>query len=244
MTKPQKWTEERTATLAKFVSDMDVVSQETVAEAAAMLETTGRSVAAKLRKMGVEVEKVDTKHVKSFSEEQEEALREFLADHEGEYTFAEIADHFAAGAFTAKQIQGKVLSMELTDLVKKTPKKEYERSFSAAEEAKFVALVKEDASLEKIASALGREPQVVRGKALSLLRAGEIDAIPRSEKIAVKAADPLDAIVTEDYTVAEIAGLINRSERGVKTMLTRRGRSAKDHNGAAKREKRDSKSAT
>ena len=240
--KPKKWTEESTATLKNFVGDDSVpVSQDTVAEAAKMLETTTRSVAAKLRKLGYEVDKVETVATKAFSEEQEEALKTFLADNEGEYTFAEIAAQFADGAFTAKQIQGKVLSMDLTALVKKTPKKEYERTFSAAEESKFVALVNEGASLEKIATALKRDVPVIRGKALSLLRTGEIDAIPKSEKIAVAETDPLATIDVANLTVAEIAEKLDRTERGIKTMLTRRGLEAKDYNGAAKREKRDSK---
>lgn len=241
-TKPKKWTEESTATLKNFVGDDSVeVTQDTVAEAAKMLDTTPRSVAAKLRKMGYDVAKVENTASKAFSDEQEEALREFLTDNEGEYTFAEIAEKFADGAFTAKQIQGKVLSMELTTFVKKTPKKEYERTFSAAEEGKFVELVKAGASLEKIATALKREVAVIRGKALSLLRTGEIDGIPKSEKVAVEAADPLATIAVAELTVAEIAEKLDRTERGIKTMLTRRGLSAKDYDGAAKRDKRDAK---
>lgn len=239
--KPKKWTEESTESLKNFVAGEDVVSQGTVAEAAAMLETTARSVAAKLRKMGYTVAKVDSTHVKSFSDEQEEALEAFLADNAGEYTFAEIAEKFEGGAFTAKQIQGKVLSMELTDSVKKAPKREYERSFSASEEKTFVDLVKGSASLEKIATALKREVAVIRGKALSLLRSGEIDAIPRSEKVAVEATDPLATLDIGSLTVEEIADKLDRTPRGVKTMLTRRGLAAKDYDGAGKREKRDAK---
>jgi hypothetical protein len=239
--KPKKWTEESTESLKNFVGGESPVTQATVAEAAKMLETSTRSVAAKLRKLNYEVAKVETTHVKSFSDEQEEALAEFLNDNAGEYTFAEIAEKFEGGAFTAKQIQGKVLSMELTDKVKKAPKREYERSFSSAEEKTFVDLVKEGASLEKIGGALKREVAVIRGKALSLLRTGEIASIPRSEKVAVEATDPLATLDVSTLTVAEIADKLDRSERGIKTMLTRRGLSAKDYDGAGKREKRDAK---
>lgn len=241
--KPKKWTPENTETLVKFVEGEDVVSVATVGEAAAMLETTTRSVAAKLRKMGYDVEKVESAHVKSFSDEQEEALRVFLEDNHGEYTFAEIADKFAEGAFTAKQIQGKILSMELTGSVKKTPRKEYERTFSAAEEAEFVKLARSGSSLEVIAEALGREVAVIRGKALSLLRSEEIESIPRSERVAVKAEDPLATLNVAELTVEEISERLDRSPRGVKVMLTRRGLVAKDYDGAAKREKRDAKTA-
>jgi hypothetical protein len=242
--KPKKWTEESTRGLTNYVGDGSVsVSQETVAEIAKMLETSTRSVAAKLRKMDYTVDKVQSTHVKAFSDEQEEALVAFLEANSGEYTFADIAENFADGAFTSKQIQGKVLSMDLTSLVKKTPKKEYERSFSAAEEVKFVELVKAGASLEKIAAALGREVPVIRGKALSLLRTEVIDGIPKSEKIAVAETDPLATLDVPNLTVAEIADKLDRTERGVKTMLTRRGIAAKDYDGAAKREKRDAKVA-
>jgi len=240
--KPKKWTEETTTTLKNFVGDdSGSVSQDTVREAAAMLDTSPRSVAAKLRKLDYVVDKVDSTTTKAFSDEQEEALSAFLADNEGEYTFAEIAERFADGHFTAKQIQGKVLSMELTAMVKKTPKKEYERSFSAAEEATFVEMVNAGASLEKIAAKLGREVPVIRGKALSLLRTSEISAIPKSETVAVKEADPLATLDVANLSVAEIAERLDRTERGVKTMLTRRGVSAKDYDGAGKRDKRDAK---
>ena len=46
-----------------------------------------------------------------------------------------------------------------------------------------------------------------------------------------------------DMTVAEIAEATGKSERGVKSMLSRRGISAKDHDGVAKRAKLDAKSA-
>ncbi len=51
-----KWTDERTDTLTEFVGEESPVSQSTVIEAADELETSPRSVASKLRKMGYEVE--------------------------------------------------------------------------------------------------------------------------------------------------------------------------------------------
>ncbi|WPJ68388.1 putative transcription factor D5 [Salmonella phage STP-SP2] len=44
-------------------------------------------------------------------------------------------------------------------------------------------------------------------------------------------------------TVAEIAEKTGKSERGVKSMLSRRGLVAKDYDGAAKRAKLDAKAA-
>ena len=74
------------------------------------------------------------------------------------------------------------------------------------------------------------------GKALSLLRAGAIDAIPRQETTkASTTVDPLEAIDNlGDMTVEDIAETIGKTTRGVKTMLTRRGLSASDYDGAAK----------
>ena len=133
-----KWTDERTAELTSFVGNESPVSQETVAEAADRLETSTRSVSSKLRKMGFEVELASARASKSFSESQEATLVSFLESNSGEYTYAQIADHFEGGAFSAKQLQGKILSMELTDHVKPAPKVESVKTYSADEEATFI----------------------------------------------------------------------------------------------------------
>ena len=114
-----KWTEERTEALENFVGDESPVSQATVADAADELETSTRSVSSKLRKLGYDVELASANATRAFSEAQEETLRAFLEDNEGEFTYAQIAEVFEDGAFSPKQIQGKVLSMELTGAVKK-----------------------------------------------------------------------------------------------------------------------------
>jgi transposase-like protein len=233
-----KWTEERTAELTAFVGDEAPVSQATVAEAADRLETSTRSISSKLRKMGFDVELASAAGGRSFSEDQEATLRAFVEANSGEYTYAQIAEHFEDGAFSAKSIQGKILSMELTDHVKPAPKVEAVRTYSEAEEAQFVAMVQEGAFVEAIAEALGRSVNSVRGKALSLLRSGHIDAIPRQEttKGAAK-QDPLADLDVADMTVEAIAEAIGKTARGVKTMLTRRGLSAADYDGAAKQAK-------
>jgi len=233
-----KWTEERTDELTSFVGDESPVSQATVAEAAERLETSTRSVSSKLRKMGFEVELASASASRSFSEDQEATLRAFVETNSGEYTYAQIAEHFEDGAFSAKSIQGKILSMELTDHVKPAPKVEAVRTYSEAEEAKFISMVQDGAFVEAIAEALGRSVNSVRGKALSLLRSGHIDAIPRQEttKGAAK-QDPLADLAVADMTVEAIAEAIGKTARGVKTMLTRRGLAAADYDGAAKQAK-------
>jgi transposase-like protein len=233
-----KWTDERTAELTAFVGDEAPVSQATVAEAADRLETSTRSISSKLRKMGFDVELASAASGRSFSDDQEATLRAFVEANSGEYTYAQIAEHFEDGAFSAKSIQGKILSMELTGHVKPAPKVEAVRTYSEAEEAQFVAMVQEGAFVEAIAEALGRSVNSVRGKALSLLRSGHIDAIPRQEttKGAAK-QDPLADLDVADMTVEAIAEAIGKTARGVKTMLTRRGLSAADYDGAAKQAK-------
>jgi predicted transcriptional regulator len=236
MTNVPKWDEARTAQLVSYVGDESPVSIETVKGAAEHLETTDRSIAAKLRKMDYEVEKVGTTNTKTFTDKQEDFLVAFLEKNSGEYTFAEIAEVFADGEFSAKQIQGKVLSLEMTDHVKPAEKKVYERTFTDADQKTFVKMANAGAMLEEIAEKLNRSIASVRGKALSLLRSKEIDSIPASQKVA-KSEDAFEGITVENLTVAELAEKVGRTERGVKTMLTRRGLVAKDYDGAAKKEK-------
>ena len=231
-----KWTDERTEALTTFVGGESPVSQETVAEAADHLETSTRSVSSKLRKMGFEVELASARASKSFSESQEATLVSFLEANSGEYTYAQIADHFENGAFSAKQLQGKILSMELTDHVKPAPKVESVKTYSADEEATFISMVNDGAFVEAIAEALGRSVNSIRGKALSLLRSGDIDAIPRQETTkGTSKADPFEDLSDiASMTVEQIAEAIGKTARGVKTMLTRRGLAAADYDGAAK----------
>ena len=75
-------------------------------------------------------------------------------------------------------------------------------------------------------------------KLLACLRSGDINAIPKQEvtKGASK-EDPLADLSVGDMTVEAIAEAIGKTARGVKTMLTRRGLTASDYDGAAKKEK-------
>ena len=230
-----KWTDERTAALTDFVGDESPISYATVVEAADQLETSPRSVASKLRKMGQEVESSASVTTRAFSEAQENTLRSFVVDNAGVYTYGQIAEAFEDGEFSSKQIQGKLLSMQLTEHVKPAPKVEAVRTFSEAEEAEFVKHAAEGAFLEDIAEALGQTVNQVRGKALSLLRQGSIDAIPaQKESKAASRVDPLEGVDVADMTVEEIADQIGKTARGVKTMLTRRGLTASNYDGAAK----------
>ena len=234
-----KWTDERTAELTSFVGDESPVSQSTVAQAADQLETSTRSVSSKLRKMGFDVELASASASRAFSDAQEATLASFVSDNSGQYTYADIAAHFEGGAFSPKSIQGKILSMELTDHVKPAPKPESVKTYTDAEEATFVEMVNGGSFVEEIADALGKTVNSVRGKALSLLRADAIVAIPKQKETkGASKADPLaDLGDVSGMTVEEIATAIDKTARGVKTMLTRRGLVAADYDGAAKKEK-------
>ena len=190
-----KWTDERTDTLTNFVGTESPISQATVAEAATTLETSTRSVSSKLRKMGYDVALASASTQRAFSDEQESTLEAFVTSNSGEYTYADIAGLFEDGHFSPKSIQGKILSMELTGHVKPAPKVEAVRTYTPAEEAYFIDMVNGGDFVEAIAEAMGRSVNSVRGKALSLLRSGDIDAIPRQESTkSASAADPLPTI--------------------------------------------------
>lgn len=230
-----KWTDERTAQLTSFVGDESPISQVTVVEAAEQLETSTRSISSKLRKMGYVVELASAASGKGFTPAQEATLSSFVTDNSGEYTYAQIAEHFENGAFSAKQIQGKILSMELTGHVAPAPKVEAVRTYNEAEEATFVQMVNSGAFVEAIAEALGRSVNSIRGKALSLLRSGDIEAIPRQEHTkGTDKSDALEGVDVAGMTVEAIAEAVGKTARGVKTMLTRRGLTAADYDGAAK----------
>jgi hypothetical protein len=232
-----KWTDERTQQLVDFVGNESPVSQAMVADAADELETSVRSVSSKLRKMGYDVELASANASKSFSDEQEATLSNFVTDNSGVYTYAEIASNFEGGAFSAKSIQGKILSMQLTEHVKPAPKVETVKSYNEDEEAQFVALVNDNAFIEDIAEALGRSVNSIRGKALSLLRAEVINAIPKQKETKGSSKnDPLEGMDITDMSVQSIADEIGKTPRGVKTMLTRRGIQCSDYNGAAKKD--------
>ena len=230
-----KWTDERTDALTNFVGEESPVSQATVAEAAESLETSTRSISSKLRKMGYEVELASSAGGKSFTETQEATLHAFVTDNSGQYTYAQIAEHFESGSFSPKSIQGKILSMELTEHVAPAPKVESVRTYSEAEETTFIEMVNDGGFVEAIAEALDRSVNSVRGKALSLLRSGDIAAIPRQETTKGSSnVDPLADVDVTSMTVEAIAESIGKTARGVKTMLTRRGLTAADYDGAAK----------
>lgn len=238
----KKWNDANIATLMALVANETPVSAATVASAADSLGVTVRSVASKLRQLDIEVASMATVKVPSFTLEQGADLVNFISANEGLLTYKEIAEQFQDGAFSAKQIQGKILALELTGSVKATEKAEAVRTYTDAEEATFIDMVANGNFIEEIATALNKSVASIRGKALSLTRQEKIAAIPAQKeshaKDNVDAVEALGAAIA-NMTVAAIAVATEKTERGIKTLLTRRGIKVADYDGAAKKAKND-----
>lgn len=246
--KAKKWSDEAVATLLKVVGNESPVSSATVERAAEALgeEFTVRSVASKLRQLDVEVASMAKEKSSAFSEQETDALIKFVAKNDGTLTYKQISENFAGGKFNAKQIQGKLLALELTGSVKPAEKVEVARTYTEAQEAKFIDMATSGAFIEDIAKALNKEVASVRGKALSLMRKGLIDKIPAQRQSHAK--DQVDPIVAlgdkiATMTVAEIAAAVDKTERGLRTLLTRRGINVADYKGADKKAKAEAKLA-
>lgn len=242
--KTKKWSDEVVAQLNAIVGNSNPVSAQAVEKAAQELGFTARSVASKLRQLDREVASMAQTKTSPFSESQTQSLKEFVTRKAGSLTYKEIAEKFEGGAFTAKQIQGKLLALEMTGMVKPAEKVEVARTYTAQEEAKFVELVKSGKFIEDIAQALNKSISSVRGKALSLTRNGQIEKIPaQKESHAQNTVDPVAALGDSigKMTVAEIAAAVDKTERGIKTLLTRRGISVADYDGAQKKAKAEAK---
>lgn len=246
--KAKKWSDATVDQLMKLVGSQRPVSAAAVESAAEALgaEFTARSVASKLRQLEVEVASMAKEKTSAFTEDEGAELAEFVVNNQGELTYKQIAEEFMDGKFTAKQIQGKLLALELTGSVKPAEKVEVARTYTDAEEAKFIAMAEKGSFIEDIAAALNKTVASVRGKALSLTRKGQIAKIPaQKNSYAKESVDPVSQLGNKIHsmTVAEIAAAVDKTERGLKTLLTRRGIKVADYDGAAKRAKAEAKAA-
>lgn len=229
------WNEENTATLESAVAGVEVISQEQQKTLAETIGTTARSIGSKLRKLGYTNVALASAKPALMTDAEVAELTEILDANPGVYTYAEIATVLAGGKFSTKQVQGKVLGLQRTDAVKAAPKKEAVRKYSEVEEAQFIEMSQAGASVEDIAAALGRNVQQIRGKGLSLFREGKIAAIPaQAVKVGKKAVDVLEGLDVASMTIAELVVATEKTERGVKSILTRRSLACADYDGAAK----------
>lgn len=244
--KAKKWSDANIATLTNNIGSVRPVAATTVAQLAKMLNVSERSVASKLRQLDIEVASMAKEKVPAFSTQEGDALTKFVGENSGAFTYGEIAERFAGGKFTAKQIQGKILALELTASVKPTEKVEAARTYTESEENTFISMANGGKFIEEIAAALNKTIASVRGKALSLTRKGQIEKIPaQKESHAKSTVDPVEALGTSiaTMTVAEIAKVVDKTERGLKTLLTRRGIKVADYDGASKKERNEKKAS-
>jgi hypothetical protein len=186
-----------------------------------------RSLTAKLRKLGYDVP-TKPKAAPAFDEAETTDLTAFLESNSGVHTAEEIATHFSSAwnrEVTSRQVNGKALSLEMTGHIKPAEKKVAPRTYSEAEEQQISDMANSGAFLEDIAAALGKPVNSIRGKLLSM----QIKA-PQRDKKAAK-SDSYDGIddLALSMTVADLAAHYGKSERGVKTVLTRRGISSTDY---------------
>jgi len=247
MSTSKKWTDENTNTLTESAGLVaaGTVSAETITQIAEEMGFSPRSISSKLRKLGYTVASLAKEKVSAFSAEDTEALREYLTEHEGEFTYAELASNFKDGEFSPKQIQGKILALELTSMVKASEKVEAARKYTEQEETTFIEMANSGSYIEDIAAKLGKEVASIRGKALALLSQKKIESIPVQRESTAKSREDVFETLTDitTMTVEQIAEATGKTVRGVKSALTHRGIKVVDYDGAAKREKALGKAA-
>lgn len=219
-----EYTEEMVARMQEVAKNE--LTEESIEGLMAEFDFPRRSVTAKLRKLGFDVPKKPGA-APIFSADETEALAEYLDDNSGEFTAEEIAAHFSDAwgrEVNARQINGKALSMEKTGDIKPAEKKVAPRTYSESDEALITKLVGEGKFLEDVADAVGRPVNSIRGKLLSMgLKA------PQRDKKTAK-SDPYEGIEDMlDKSVEEIATAFDKTVRGVKTVLTRRGLACADY---------------
>jgi arsenate reductase-like glutaredoxin family protein len=242
----KNWSDEAVDQLMQIVGNESPVSVDSVERAAEQLGKTTRSIASKLRQLDREVASLAKEKTSAFTADEGADLADFVQANAGNLTYKEIAENFADSKFSAKQIQGKLLALELTGSVKPAEKVEVARTYTEAEEATFVRMADAGNFIEDIAAKLNKTVASVRGKALSLTRKGQISKIPaQRESHAKESVDPVVALGARIHTmtVAEIAQAVDKTERGLRTLLTRRGIKVADYDGAAKKAKAEAKAA-
>lgn len=242
------WNAENTAQLQTIANAIEgtILQSHLPAIVEEMDGPTQRAVSSKLRSLNYTVQKADEAKVPAWSVDETEGLVDFVTSNEGAYTYAEFAAQYLGGKFSTKQVQGKLLSLELTDKVKPTPKAEAvsAKTYSDDEEAVFIEMANADASIEAIADKLGRSIAQVRGKALSLMGQERIAGIPKTANSVAKASVGIfDGIDVETMTVAEIAEAKGKTERGIKGALSRQGLNCQDYKGADRKAKAEAKKA-
>lgn len=233
-----KWTDESTNALKAIAGNTGmVVSRDAVEQAVSEIGVSLRSVLGKLRSLGYQVAAAQ-KPGSAFSDSDTSSLSSFLTDNSGQYTYSEVADVLFNGKYNARQVQGKILALKLTEHVKPTEKKEAQKTYTPEQEAQVLELIKAGSYVEDIATALGKTIAQIRGKALSMLKSGAIEALPQQRESTAKAkSDVFEGLDIANLTVEELVEKTGKTERGIKTTLTRRELACKDYSPKAKKVK-------
>ena len=239
--KKSSFTEDQTITLTQLVSSNPGVF--TYADLAEKFEgITAKQIQGKILylKLTDKIKPTTAEH--KFSDQEVAEITAFVEANEGTYTYGEIAAAVCGGKFTNRQVQGILLHLKLSGSVKPTPKVEAVKKYSDEEQELFITLAKEGKYLEEISDAIGHSIASLRGKALSLLRNGLIEAIPtQRDSSAVSKKDLLDGLDYENMSVADLAETLGRTEVGIKGLLTRRAIDCSDYSGSAKAAKKAAK---
>ena len=216
------YTEEMVARIEEVFGSGDV-TEEDIQSLVDEFEFPRRSVTAKARKLGYDVPRKPAASP-VFDADETDELKDFLENNSGKFTAEEIAATFMDGKFNSRQINGKALSLEMTDHIKPAEKKVTPKTFTEDQESTIRSMVDDGAYIEDIAKAVDKTVASVRGKLLSMnLKA------PQRDKKATR-SDPYDGIEDmTDKTVSELAEHFGKTERGVKTVLTRRKLACADY---------------
>lgn len=194
----------------------DEVSYAQVEELAEQLNKSVRSVAAKLRALGATVEKKSAPTQK-WADAEAETLRAMVGAGK---TNVEIA---AALNKTAKQVQGKALSMGLMKelVIVKTEKEEAPKKFTDEETALVLDMATAGDFIEDIATAVNKSVRSVRGKLLSLkLTAPQREKAPAKSKIYTEEVIAVvKARVEAGMTAEQIAEELSLNVVGLKSWL-------------------------
>lgn len=117
------------------------------------------------------------------------------------------------------------MSLELHKAIKPAEAKVAPRTYTPEEEAVIEAMVGEGKFIEEIADKLGKTINQVRGKLLSM----KLSAPQRDKKETKSDAYEGIEAIAGSLTVAQLAEKYGKTERGVKTVLSRRNISASDY---------------
>lgn len=199
------------------------VTEELILQLVDEFEFPRRSVTAKLRKLGFDVPRKPSQ-APVFSDEETTELKGVLESQSGVLTAEEIAGQVAGGKFSARQINGKALSLEMTQHIKPAEKKVTPRTYTPEEEDTITKMVGNSAFIEDIAAELDKAVNSVRGKLLSMgLKAPQRDKKDAKSDAYAGIKDLLH------MSVEDLASHFDKTPRGVKTVLTRRKLACADY---------------